>query len=98
MLGGTFDPSLMCVMGGALAVSLPLTQWALRRSKPLCNVCYEVPSKTAVDANLLLGAALFGAGWGECQRWRAAGDRSWGCGDRAFAWQLLQSRVHPGAA
>lgn len=57
----------MFVMGGALLVALPTFQWALRRSKPLCNVCFELPSKTGVDANLILGALLFGAGWGEVQ-------------------------------
>lgn len=103
MLGGTFDPSLMCVMGGALAVSLPLTQWALRRSKPLCNVCFELPSKTKLDSNLLLGAAIFGAGWGECRAGargrRGAGGRcsadaalgsSWVLGLRAIACSTLR--------
>ena len=59
----------MCVMGGALLLALPAFQWALRHVRsgghPLANVCYELPSKTAVDGNLVLGALLFGAGWGE---------------------------------
>lgn len=66
MLSGSWDPSLMCVMGGALLVSLPAFQWLLsRRAAPLANICFELPTKTAVDRNLLLGSALFGAGWGE---------------------------------
>lgn len=64
-------------MGGALLVALPTFQWALRHVRsgghPLANVCYELPSKTAVDANLVVGALLFGAGWGE----RAVA--GWGC-------------------
>ncbi|KAI7836953.1 hypothetical protein COHA_009202 [Chlorella ohadii] len=68
VIAGTFDPSLMCVMGGALLLALPAFQWALRHVRsgghPLANVCYELPSKTAVDGNLVWGALLFGAGWG----------------------------------
>ena len=76
VLGGTFDPSLMCVMGGALLVALPTFQLALRRARPLCASCFELPRKTALDANLILGALTFGAGWGECRgtgagRWPA---------------------------
>ena len=66
VLGGTFDPSLMCVMGAALLVALPGFQLALRRARPLCASCFELPRKTAVEANLIVGALTFGAGWGEC--------------------------------
>lgn len=65
VLSGTFDPSLMFVMGGALLVALPAFQWALRRScGPLCAVRYDLPAKQGIDANLVSGALLFGAGWG----------------------------------
>ena len=66
MLAGTFDPSLMFVMGGALLVTLPAFQWALRRSQPLCAPCFELPSNKDIDANLIIGALVFGAGWGGC--------------------------------
>lgn len=66
VLSGTFDPSLMFVMGGALLVALPSFQLTLRRSdsRPLCSTKFELPSKTRIDANLVLGALTFGAGWG----------------------------------
>lgn len=69
MLSGTFDPSLLFVMGGAVLVALPAFQLALRRSSgPLCAACYDLPAKTGVDAKLVSGALLFGAGWGECSQ------------------------------
>lgn len=60
-----FDPSLMAVMGGALMVTTPAFQYIMRSNKvPLCAPCLDLPTKTAIDAPLLMGAALFGAGWG----------------------------------
>ncbi|KAL4452038.1 hypothetical protein ABPG75_007700 [Micractinium tetrahymenae] len=65
VLSRTFDPSLLFVMGGALLVALPAFQLALRRSSgPLCAACYDLPAKKGLDANLISGALLFGAGWG----------------------------------
>lgn len=67
VITGTFDPSLMLVMGGALVVSLPSFQAMLRfkaLARPICAACFDVPSKSQVDQPLILGAVLFGAGWG----------------------------------
>lgn len=83
----------MCVMGGALLVALPTFQWALRHVRtgahPLANVCYELPSKTAVDSNLVVGALLFGAGWGE-----QAGGFALGCGNVNQARGWLEQEQH----
>jgi uncharacterized protein len=57
---GRWDPSLALVMGGALLVYLPFVQ-KLRRSDPLR---WASSRRTPVDAPLVLGAALFGVGWG----------------------------------
>lgn len=64
-LASCFDPSLMCVMGGALLVTTPAFQYFLRGSKiPSCAKCLDLPTKTSVDGPLLMGSAMFGAGWG----------------------------------
>lgn len=63
-----FDATLMFVLGGALLVALPMFQWAKRCQgaprRPLCGGDYCDPPASAVDRRLLLGGALFGAGWG----------------------------------
>lgn len=59
-----WDPSLMFVMGGAIAVGLPGFFLAKRMKKSLIGLPMNLPTSTAVDKKLLLGAVLFGAGWG----------------------------------
>ena len=62
---GTWDPSLAFVMGGAIAVTLP--GYFLLRTKtqrPLFAEKFQWPTRTDIDARLLIGAATFGVGWG----------------------------------
>ena len=63
-LVGDWDPSLAFVMLTAIpaaAVGYGLTR---RWRAPLCAPLFAQPTQTSVDGNLLLGAVLFGAGWG----------------------------------
>ena len=57
---GSWDPSLALVMAGALLVYLPFVQ-GLRRSDPTRWTPSRPPP---IDTPLVLGAALFGVGWG----------------------------------
>jgi uncharacterized membrane protein YedE/YeeE len=59
-----WDPSLMFVMGGAIAIGLPGFFLAKRMKKSLIGLPMNLPTSTAIDKKLLLGAVLFGAGWG----------------------------------
>lgn len=63
-LAGAWDPSLALVMGGAIALGLPGFALARRRSHSLLGAPMQLPTRKAVDAPLLIGAALFGIGWG----------------------------------
>ena len=63
-VGGEWDPSLLFVMGGAVAVHALAYRWMRRRSAPLFADKLSLPVGTRIDAKLLLGAALFGVGWG----------------------------------
>ncbi|MCK5880638.1 MAG: YeeE/YedE family protein [Sinobacterium sp.] len=63
-LFGDWDISLMFVMGFALVVTLPAFSWAKNKKKPLCGDAFEWPKPMKADAHLLIGAALFGIGWG----------------------------------
>ncbi len=61
---GAWDPSLAFVMMGAIAVHALGYRVVRRRATPRFDTSFHVPPARAVDAPLLLGAALFGIGWG----------------------------------
>ena len=61
---GGWDPTLAIVMAAALAVSIPGFWLAKRRGRPLLAEVAAWPSRSDIDARLLAGAVLFGAGWG----------------------------------
>lgn len=61
---GGWDPSLAFVMAGGLAVTLPAFWYARRRARPLAAPAFQAPAAAAVDRRLLLGALVFGMGWG----------------------------------
>ncbi len=61
---GAWDPSLALVMGGALATYAGLFRVIGRRPRPLCADRFCIPARTDIDARLLVGAGLFGVGWG----------------------------------
>jgi uncharacterized membrane protein YedE/YeeE len=63
-VAGRWDPTLAFVMGGALAVYAPLHQLISRRERALTGVSIERPTHNRVDARLVVGAAIFGVGWG----------------------------------
>ncbi len=61
---GLWDPSLLVVMAGAVAVTLIGYRLVLRRSKPLLADAFQIPKRSDIDKRLLGGAAVFGLGWG----------------------------------
>jgi uncharacterized protein len=63
-VAGAWNPALLAVMGGALAVSFAGFRLLRRRPRPLLENRFHLPTATALDARLLGGAALFGLGWG----------------------------------
>ena len=60
---GHWQPALAFVMGAAVLVALPLFQWAIKRGRPLLGGSLDTPPSRP-DARLLIGAAIFGIGWG----------------------------------
>ena len=61
---GSWDPSLMFVMGGAVMVHFVLFRVIRRLPTPVFDTKFHIPTRRDLDARLLLGAALFGIGWG----------------------------------
>ncbi|PXF50060.1 hypothetical protein BWQ96_00220 [Gracilariopsis chorda] len=59
-----WDPSLLFVFVGALPVAFAGFQPILRGIKPLLAEKHSFPTVTNIDARLLLGSSMFGAGWG----------------------------------
>ncbi|HKQ23459.1 MAG TPA: YeeE/YedE family protein [Burkholderiales bacterium] len=61
---GKWDPSLALVMGGAVAVFGVLYRLALRQATPLFAPRFSLPDKEDLEASLVVGALIFGVGWG----------------------------------
>src|SRR5450830_111036 len=63
-VAGSWDPSLTCVMGGALLVALPAFQFARRRGTTLHGEPLQLPTARRIDRRLVGGSIAFGVGWG----------------------------------
>ena len=61
---GAWDISLALVMGGGLIVALVGVQLAKRQQSSWIGTSIDMPSKTTINKKLLIGAMLFGIGWG----------------------------------
>lgn len=61
---GAWDPSLAFVMMGAIAVHFVMFRLVKRRPSPLFDAKFHLPTRKDIDAPLVVGAALFGVGWG----------------------------------
>ena len=63
-ISGNWDPSLAFVMLGAIAVYALLYRLILRRNAPVLDGNFHLPKATKINPRLLVGASLFGIGWG----------------------------------
>lgn len=63
-LAGSFDPTLVLVMGGALIVTFIGYRLVLSRPAPLFAGRFSLPASRDIDGRLIAGAAVFGIGWG----------------------------------
>ena len=62
--GAAWDPSLALVLASAVSVSALGAVLGRQRKSPLLAPAFFGPVTQALDARLLLGAAMFGVGWG----------------------------------
>lgn len=63
-VSGAWDPSLALVMGGAIGVHLFAYLVVKRMPHPLLSERWSLPSRRDIDPRLVVGAVLFGVGWG----------------------------------
>ncbi|GAC13823.1 DUF6691 family protein [Aliiglaciecola lipolytica] len=64
-LFGAWDPTLAFVMVGGLLVYLPFYHFYVKpKQHTIFGEPCDLPNKKNVDAKLVVGASLFGIGWG----------------------------------
>ena len=62
---GTWDPSLVFVMGGAMIAALIGYRLVFGvQKRPLFEASFSLPSAKQIDRRLILGSIVFGIGWG----------------------------------
>lgn len=63
-LAGDWDPSLAFVMGGAIVPMAIAYFFTARMKRPLLDKRFFIPENRVLDSRLIIGAVLFGIGWG----------------------------------
>ena len=63
-VGGAWNPRLLFVMAGAVAVTALGYRLLRRRAAPWLDASFHVSTARELDGRLLVGAAMFGVGWG----------------------------------
>jgi len=63
-LFGAWDPTLIFVMGGAIMPMFVAWRIATIREKSVLGGLIPLTPKTELDRSLIVGAIMFGAGWG----------------------------------
>jgi uncharacterized protein len=61
---GNWDPSLIFVMIGAIAVHFLTFKIITKRKSPLLASQWQIPNKRDITKPLVFGSFLFGIGWG----------------------------------
>ncbi|MEK6628383.1 MAG: YeeE/YedE family protein [Bdellovibrionota bacterium] len=63
-LFGSWDPSLIFVMIGAILVHFLVFKFTKKLNKPLLDTKWHLPTKKEITPALVIGSTLFGIGWG----------------------------------
>ena len=63
-LSGNWDASLAFVMGAGLLITVPSFFLIQKLQKPLFRDRFNLPTNNTIDLKLVLGAVIFGVGWG----------------------------------
>lgn len=62
-VAGAWDPSLLVVLGAAVAVTTVGYRFVMRRPRPLFDDTFHLPGRRDLEPRLAAGAAIFGVGW-----------------------------------
>lgn len=63
-VAGAWDASLLFVLGGAVGVTVLTFSYILKLKKPVLADHFVITRETHIDRPLVVGAILFGIGWG----------------------------------
>lgn len=63
-VAGAFDPTLLFVLCGAVVTTTVLFGLVLRHGRPVLADVFHLSTLRQIDRRLVIGAALFGVGWG----------------------------------
>jgi uncharacterized protein len=63
-VAGQWDPSLVFVMAGAIAVGFFAFRLAGRRGRTFLGDALQLPTSRDIDLRLVAGSVVFGIGWG----------------------------------
>ncbi|HIK38352.1 MAG: YeeE/YedE family protein [Geminocystis sp.] len=63
-VAGKWDATLIFVLGGAVVVTLIAFRFILSWKQPLLDSQFHLPARNDIDSKLIVGAAIFGIGWG----------------------------------
>ena len=63
-LAGTWDPSLIFVMAGAVIVGLGGFYVVSKRTEAFFGGALHIPQRRDISKPLIIGSLIFGAGWG----------------------------------
>ena len=63
-LAGSWDPSLMFVMAGAVLVGLAGFYVVSKRTEAFFGGALHIPKRRDITKPLIIGSLIFGAGWG----------------------------------
>lgn len=63
-IAGNWNPALAVVMATAIAVTAPALWLLKKRGRTLVGERCDIASRAPIDTPLMVGAVLFGIGWG----------------------------------
>ena len=92
-LFGNWNPNLLGVMAGAIGVHALLYRFILKRGAPLLETKFHLPTRKDIDKKLILGAALFGLGWGWAGICPGPGLVGLMSGNQNFVWFIISMLV-----